>query len=81
MAPPAWNAGFSRHSGPQGRGRFVANLGALARAAAPSRQWRSVPPPAFGGLCRLKPAFQAVGDVWRDERYAVPLRSAQREPV
>ena len=21
---------------------------------------RSVPPPAFGGLCRLKPAFQAV---------------------
>ena len=27
MAPPAWNAGFSRHSGPQGRGWFVATLG------------------------------------------------------
>ena len=30
------------------------------RAAAPSRRMRSVPPPACGGLCRLKPAFQAV---------------------
>ncbi len=36
MVPPVWNAGFSRHSGPEGRGRFVATPGALARAAAPS---------------------------------------------
>ena len=59
MAPPAGNAGFSRHSGPQGRGRFVATPGPLARAAELFRRMRSVPPPAFGGLCRLKPAFQA----------------------
>ena len=31
----AWNAGFSRHSGPQGRGRFVATLGALAQPRHP----------------------------------------------
>ena len=30
----AWNAGFSRHSGPQGRGQFVATPGALARGPA-----------------------------------------------
>ena len=60
MAPPAWNAGFSRHSGPQGRGRFIATPGALVPAAEPSRRMGSFPPPASGGLCRLKPAFQAV---------------------
>ncbi len=64
MAPPAWNAGFSRHSGPQGRGWFLATPGGLARAAEPSRQMRSFPPPACGGLCRLKPAFQAVSAVF-----------------
>ena len=59
MAPPAWNAGFSRHSGPQGRGRLVANLGGRTRSRAiPANE--VVPPPACGGLCRLKPAFQAV---------------------
>ncbi|MDE2881775.1 MAG: hypothetical protein OXP70_07985, partial [Acidobacteriota bacterium] len=51
MAETAWNAGFSRHSGLQGRGRLVATVGALARAAEPSRRVRSVSPPAFGGLC------------------------------
>ena len=60
MAPPSWNAGFSRHSGPQGRGRFVATPGAMAHGAAPPRQMGYVSPPAFGGLCRLKPAFQAA---------------------
>ena len=60
---PAWSAGFSRHSGPQGRGRCVATRGALARAAEPSRPTRSVPPPACGGLCRLKPAFPAGGAI------------------
>ncbi len=30
------------------------------RPAAPSRRMTSVLPPACGGLCRLKPAFQAV---------------------
>ena len=64
MAPPAWNAGFSRHSGPQGRGWFFVSLGVVACAAEPSRRMRSVPPPACGGLCRLKPAFQAVGAIW-----------------
>ena len=63
-APPAWNAGFSRHRGPQGRGWFLATSGALARAAEPSRRMRSVSPPACGGLCRLKPAFQAVSAVF-----------------
>ena len=60
MAPPAWSAGVSRHSGPQGRGRFVATPGALARAAEPFRRIRSISPPAFGARCRLKPAFQTV---------------------
>ena len=55
MAPPAWNAGFSRHSGPQGRGRFVANQSGRTRSRAiPAND--VVPPPACGGLCRLKPA-------------------------
>ena len=58
MAPPAGNAGFSRHRGPPGRARYVATPGVLARAAEPSRRMRSVSPPACGGLCRLKPAFQ-----------------------
>ena len=49
MSPPAWNAGFSRHSGPQGRGRFVAAPGALARQSAiPANE--VLPPPALGGL-------------------------------
>ena len=52
MAPPAWNAGFSRHSGPEGRGRFVVTPAQMACAPAPSRRSTSVPPPAFGGLCR-----------------------------
>ena len=56
---PAWNAGFSRHSGPQGRGRFVANPGGRTRSRAiPANE--VVPPPAWGGLCRLKPAFRTV---------------------
>ena len=37
--------------------------GAHRRAAARSRRTRSVSPPACGGLCRLKPAFQAGGAV------------------
>ena len=41
-------------------------------APAPPRQMRSVPPPAFGGLCRLKPAFQAGGALRADRRHAVP---------
>ena len=75
MAPLAWNAGFSRHSGPQGRGRFVATPRAWARAAEPSRRIRSVPPPAFGGLCRLKPAFQAVP---ASLGLSVPARRSER---
>ena len=58
-AETAWNAGFSRHSGPQGRGRFVAARAGWTRSRAiPANE--VVPPPACGGLCRLKPAFQAV---------------------
>ena len=51
--------GFSRHSGPQGRGRLVANPGGWTRTHAIAAN-EVVPPPACGGLCRLKPAFQAV---------------------
>ena len=52
-ARTAWNAGFSRHSGPPGRGRFVATPSAQPSHPGGSR---SVRPPACGGLCRLKPA-------------------------
>ena len=60
LAGTAWNAGFGRHGGPQGRGRFVANPSGRTRSRAiPANE--VVPPPACGGLCRLKPAVQAVG--------------------
>ena len=62
VATTAWNAGFSRHSGPQGRRRFVANPSGRTRSRAiPANE--VVPPPAGGGLCRLKPAFQAGGAI------------------
>ena len=59
MAPPAWNAGFSRHSGPRAAAvrHCPGCIGARCRAI-PASEIR--PPPAFGGLCRLKPAFQAA---------------------
>ena len=70
MALPAWNAGFSRHSGPQARGWFVA-VREEARAAAERRsptgiaarraakphlapQTRHAPPSAAATLLRVK---------------------------
>ena len=53
----AWNAGFGRHRGQKGRGRFVATPGGLARATEPSGRTRSVSPPA---LWRAVPAEAGV---------------------
>ncbi len=74
MAPPAWNAGFSRHSPPQAGGGMdlIRRDGSGTRANAP---WVATNRPRpCGPLCRLKPALQAVsanlitGAVWKGTR-------------
>ena len=51
--------GTPASAGTAARRRFVANPGERTRSRAiPANE--VVPPPACGGLCRLKPAFQAV---------------------
>ena len=47
----------------------------------PSPRMRSVPPPACGGLCRLKPAFQAGGATKRPELRAFQLRAPGCAPA
>ena len=61
MARTAWNAGFSRHSGPKARGRHAAN---------PAR-WR-VPPgtPTSGQFSRWGPAQRAAGPRTTRRRFA-----------
>ena len=60
IAPPAWNAGFSRHSPPKAGGRtdLMCRDGSAAPANAPGVATNR--PRPCGPLCRLKPAFQAV---------------------
>ena len=67
---PAWNAGFSRHalrdSAAHGAapdcGRMLSSVCAPGDVPGPRavRRTRSRRPRAYGPLCRLKPAFQAV---------------------
>ena len=40
---------------------------------------RSIPPPAYGGLCRLKPAFQAYGAITQRAARAA-RRAATKAP-
>ena len=62
--PPGWHSrlGTPASAGTAARRAAGGSLRTRVdgRAAAPSRRMRSVPPPACGGLCRLKPAFQTV---------------------
>ena len=48
LARSAWNAGFSRHSGPQGRGRFIASRAHGAQPSHPGERGPSFRPPAAG---------------------------------
>ncbi len=67
MAPPAWSAGFSRHSPPQAGGGtdLICRDGVKARNAGHSFLHGALPAHA---PCRQEP-------------YVVPLRSAQRVPA
>ena len=59
LAPPAWNAGFSRHSPPKaGGGTNLTRRGRL-RVRPPGLATNR--PRPSGPLCRLKPAVQAGG--------------------
>ena len=75
-AETAWGAGFSRHPLRRAQRNDLRTAARMARGQArrhrknwwpafpafvPTRQVRSFPPPAFGGLCRLKPAFPSRG--------------------